>query len=32
MTASWNANGDLSFLNAWTYKLGEEILKPCGRQ
>lgn len=28
----WNASGDLSFLNSWTYKLGEEILTPFGRQ
>lgn len=24
--------GDLSFLNSWTYKLGEQILTPWGRQ
>ncbi|KAH9483581.1 3-phytase A [Psilocybe cubensis] len=29
---SWNASGDLEFLNGWTYKLGEEILTPFGRQ
>ncbi|GLB35545.1 putative phosphoglycerate mutase-like protein [Lyophyllum shimeji] len=28
----WNASGDLEFLNDWTYKLGEEILTPFGRQ
>ena len=22
--ASWNANGELDFLNSWSYKLGEE--------
>ncbi|KAK2460651.1 hypothetical protein APHAL10511_007121 [Amanita phalloides] len=32
-TASkWNASGQLSFLNKWTYKLGEEVLTPFGRQ
>ncbi|KAI0373827.1 phytase [Pilatotrama ljubarskyi] len=30
--ASWNARGQLAFLNDWTYKLGEEILTPFGRQ
>ncbi|TFK45691.1 phosphoglycerate mutase-like protein [Heliocybe sulcata] len=30
--AQWNATGDLAFLNEWTYKLGEEILTPFGRQ
>ncbi|KAI0349614.1 phytase [Trametes cingulata] len=29
---SWNAHGQLEFLNHWTYKLGEEILTPFGRQ
>ncbi|KDR81978.1 hypothetical protein GALMADRAFT_240377 [Galerina marginata CBS 339.88] len=29
---SWNASGDLEFLNGWTYKLGEELLTPFGRQ
>ncbi|KAF8811998.1 phytase [Phlegmacium glaucopus] len=29
---SWNATGDLDFLNDWTYKLGEELLTPFGRQ
>ncbi|TRM63976.1 histidine phosphatase superfamily [Schizophyllum amplum] len=28
----WNASGDLEFMNEWTYKLGEEILTPFGRQ
>ncbi|EDR10844.1 phytase, partial [Laccaria bicolor S238N-H82] len=28
----WNASGDLDFLNDWTYKLGEELLTPFGRQ
>ncbi|KAG5640451.1 hypothetical protein DXG03_008594 [Asterophora parasitica] len=28
----WNATGDLDFLNDWTYKLGEELLTPFGRQ
>ncbi|KZT11458.1 phosphoglycerate mutase-like protein [Laetiporus sulphureus 93-53] len=28
----WNASDSLSFLNDWTYKLGEEILTPFGRQ
>ncbi|KAF5386917.1 hypothetical protein D9615_002003 [Tricholomella constricta] len=30
--AKWNASGDLEFLNEWTYKLGEELLTPFGRQ
>ncbi|KAF9559236.1 phytase [Agrocybe pediades] len=30
--SSWNASGVLSFLNDWTYKLGEEVLTPFGRQ
>ncbi|KIJ33558.1 hypothetical protein M422DRAFT_35479 [Sphaerobolus stellatus SS14] len=29
---NWNATGDLEFLNGWTYKLGEEVLTPFGRQ
>jgi len=29
---SWNASGPLDFLNEWTYKLGEELLTPFGRQ
>lgn len=28
---SFNATGDLSFLNDWTYKLGAELLTPFGR-
>ncbi|KIK52826.1 hypothetical protein GYMLUDRAFT_250818 [Collybiopsis luxurians FD-317 M1] len=28
----WTAKGDLEFMNDWTYKLGEEILTPFGRQ
>ncbi|TFY59888.1 hypothetical protein EVJ58_g5495 [Rhodofomes roseus] len=28
----WTAKGSLAFLNDWTYKLGEEILTPFGRQ
>ncbi|THU80110.1 phosphoglycerate mutase-like protein [Dendrothele bispora CBS 962.96] len=28
----WTATGDLEFLNEWTYKLGEEVLTPFGRQ
>ncbi|KAI0717807.1 phosphoglycerate mutase-like protein [Cerioporus squamosus] len=28
----WRAGGQLEFLNDWTYKLGEEILTPFGRQ
>ncbi|KAJ6515325.1 phosphoglycerate mutase-like protein [Mycena sanguinolenta] len=28
----WTANGDLEFMNEWTYKLGEEVLTPFGRQ
>ncbi|KAH7910544.1 histidine phosphatase superfamily [Hygrophoropsis aurantiaca] len=30
--ADWEATGKLSFLNDWTYKLGEEVLTPFGRQ
>ncbi|KAI0048206.1 phosphoglycerate mutase-like protein [Auriscalpium vulgare] len=30
--ADWTASGELDFLNAWTYKLGEEVLTPFGRQ
>ncbi|KAF4615469.1 hypothetical protein D9613_003377 [Agrocybe pediades] len=30
--SSWNASGSLDFLNDWTYKLGEELLTPFGRQ
>jgi hypothetical protein len=30
--ATFKATGALSFLNAWTYELGEEILVPRGRQ
>ncbi|KAF8228627.1 phosphoglycerate mutase-like protein [Tricholoma matsutake] len=29
---NWNAMGDLTFLNDWTYKLGEELLTPFGRK
>ncbi|KAI0273831.1 phosphoglycerate mutase-like protein [Gloeopeniophorella convolvens] len=28
----WTAQGELEFLNNWTYKLGEEVLTPFGRQ
>jgi hypothetical protein len=28
----WKGKDDLSFLNGWTYKLGEEVLTPFGRQ
>ncbi|EKM60569.1 uncharacterized protein PHACADRAFT_84917, partial [Phanerochaete carnosa HHB-10118-sp] len=30
--AHWVAKGHLKFLNTWTYKLGEELLTPFGRQ
>ncbi|KAJ8612750.1 hypothetical protein MRB53_037326 [Persea americana] len=30
-TGKLNATGPLSFLNTWTYKLGEQILTPLGR-
>ncbi|KAI0306751.1 phosphoglycerate mutase-like protein [Multifurca ochricompacta] len=30
--ANWTARGELNFLNDWTYKLGEEVLTPFGRQ
>ncbi|KAG2001830.1 hypothetical protein CC2G_004959 [Coprinopsis cinerea AmutBmut pab1-1] len=29
---SWDATGELSFLNDWTFKLGEEVLTPFGRK
>ncbi|KAK3076121.1 hypothetical protein LTS18_013861, partial [Coniosporium uncinatum] len=29
---NWQASGQLSFLNNWTYKLGEQILTPVGKQ
>ncbi|KAI0029734.1 phosphoglycerate mutase-like protein [Vararia minispora EC-137] len=29
---NWTAKGELEFLNDWTYKLGEEVLTPFGRQ
>ncbi|EGO00975.1 hypothetical protein SERLA73DRAFT_178983 [Serpula lacrymans var. lacrymans S7.3] len=29
---NWHATGKLSFINDWTYKLGEEVLTPFGRQ
>ncbi|KZP04082.1 phosphoglycerate mutase-like protein [Athelia psychrophila] len=28
----WETSGDLEFMNDWTYKLGEEVLTPFGRQ
>ncbi|KAA1474843.1 phosphoglycerate mutase-like protein [Dentipellis sp. KUC8613] len=31
-SSGWTAGGDLDFLNDWTYKLGEEVLTPFGRQ
>lgn len=31
-TRTWKAKGPLSFLNDWTYKLGEQILVPIGKQ
>ncbi|KAL0070525.1 hypothetical protein AAF712_002358 [Marasmius tenuissimus] len=30
--SKWTASGKLDFLNEWTYKLGEELLTPFGRQ
>ncbi|CAK5262002.1 unnamed protein product [Mycena citricolor] len=30
--SNWKASGQLNFLNDWTYKLGEEVLTPFGRQ
>ncbi|KAF7296481.1 AB hydrolase-1 domain-containing protein [Mycena chlorophos] len=32
VASQWTASGDLEFLNDWTYKLGEEVLTPFGRQ
>ncbi|KAL1624830.1 hypothetical protein SLS54_003552 [Diplodia seriata] len=31
-TGTFNATGDLAFLNSWTNKLGAEILVPVGKQ
>jgi hypothetical protein len=31
-TGKFNATGNMSFLNTWTYKLGAEILVPVGKQ
>ena len=31
-TGSFTASGQLDFLNDWTYKLGEQILVPVGKQ
>ncbi|KAK7037570.1 hypothetical protein VNI00_011062 [Paramarasmius palmivorus] len=28
----WTTKGELEFMNDWTYKLGEELLTPFGRQ
>ncbi|ESK92182.1 acid phosphatase [Moniliophthora roreri MCA 2997] len=28
----WTTSGELEFMNDWTYKLGEELLTPFGRQ
>ncbi|KAJ4470623.1 histidine phosphatase superfamily [Lentinula edodes] len=28
----WTTKGNLAFMNDWTYKLGEELLTPFGRQ
>ncbi|KAL0571706.1 hypothetical protein V5O48_010246 [Marasmius crinis-equi] len=30
--SEWSSSGNLKFLNEWTYKLGEELLTPFGRQ
>ncbi|KAH8087891.1 phosphoglycerate mutase-like protein [Cristinia sonorae] len=30
--SKWETHGALSFMNDWTYKLGEEVLTPFGRQ
>ncbi|KAJ6613339.1 histidine phosphatase superfamily [Mycena sp. CBHHK59/15] len=32
VASKWNGSGDLEFMNEWTYKLGEEVLTPFGRQ
>ncbi|KAF2103962.1 phosphoglycerate mutase-like protein [Rhizodiscina lignyota] len=31
-TVKWKASGQLAFLNDWTYKLGQQILTPVGKQ
>ena len=31
-TGKYQASGALSFLNGWTYKLGQQILTPVGKQ
>lgn len=28
---TWSSQGELDFLNKWTYKLGAELLTPFGR-
>ncbi|KAJ3489520.1 hypothetical protein NLI96_g2067 [Meripilus lineatus] len=30
--SEWSTSGALGFMNDWTYKLGEEVLTPFGRQ
>ncbi|GJE94137.1 histidine-type phosphatase [Phanerochaete sordida] len=32
IASKWTTTGDLAFMNEWTYKLGEEVLTPFGRQ
>ncbi|KAJ7750418.1 phosphoglycerate mutase-like protein [Mycena maculata] len=32
VASQWTGTGDLAFMNEWTYKLGEEVLTPFGRQ
>ncbi|KAJ7700865.1 phosphoglycerate mutase-like protein [Mycena rosella] len=32
VASKWTGSGDLDFMNEWTYKLGEEVLTPFGRQ
>ncbi|KAF9002167.1 histidine phosphatase superfamily [Cyathus striatus] len=32
IASEWNGKGELEFMNDWTYKLGEELLTPFGRQ
>ncbi|KAF9009542.1 histidine phosphatase superfamily [Cyathus striatus] len=32
VASEWSGKGELEFMNDWTYKLGEELLTPFGRQ
>ncbi|EKM51374.1 uncharacterized protein PHACADRAFT_129290 [Phanerochaete carnosa HHB-10118-sp] len=32
IASKWTTTGDLAFMNEWTYKLGQEVLTPFGRE